>query len=40
MGLDFHVEEGVLIPRPETESMVEYIIDYLDKNYSLYKQSM
>lgn len=33
MGLDFYVEEGVLIPRPETELMVEYIIEYIDKNY-------
>lgn len=33
MGLDFYVDEGVLIPRPETEIMIEYIIDYVEKNY-------
>ncbi len=31
MGLPLHVEEGVLIPRPETELMVEYIIEYISK---------
>lgn len=34
MGLDFHVEEGVLIPRPDTENIVEYIIDMAKKEYS------
>jgi len=33
MGLNFYVEEGVLIPRSETEIMVEYIIDYINNNY-------
>ncbi len=33
MGLDFYVEEGVLIPRPETELMVEYIIEYIKNNF-------
>jgi len=33
MGLDFYVEEGVLIPRPDTEIIVEYILEYIDKNH-------
>lgn len=33
MGLDFHVEEGVLIPRPDTENIVEYIIEMVKKDY-------
>lgn len=33
MGLDFYLEEGVLIPRPDTEIMIEYIIGYVEKNY-------
>lgn len=33
MGINFFVENGVLIPRPETEILVEYIIDYIKKNF-------
>lgn len=33
MGLKFYLEEGVLIPRSDTEILVEYILDYMDKNY-------
>lgn len=33
MGLDFYLEEGVLVPRPDTEILVEYTIDYINKNY-------
>ena len=33
MGIDFFVEKGVLIPRPETEILVEYIIDYIRENF-------
>lgn len=34
MGLDLYVEEGVLIPRPDTEILVEYVIAYIEKNYN------
>ncbi len=32
MGLDFYVEEGVLIPRPDTETLVETVIEYMNNN--------
>lgn len=33
MGLDFYLEEGVLVPRPDTEILVEYIIEFIKKKY-------
>ena len=33
MGIDFFVEKGVLIPRPETEDLVQYIIAYIKNNF-------
>lgn len=33
MGLDFYVEEGVLVPRPDTEVLVEYILNYIDREF-------
>jgi release factor glutamine methyltransferase len=33
MGLDFYIEEGVLIPRPDTEILVEYVLEYIDNKY-------
>lgn len=32
MGLNFHVEEGVLIPRPDTEILVESAIESIKEN--------
>jgi len=32
MGLDFHVERGVLIPRPDTETLVEAVLRYLKQS--------
>lgn len=34
MGLSFYLEEGVLIPRPDTEILVEFLIEYIKKNKS------
>lgn len=32
MSLEFKIKAGVLIPRPETENLVESVIDYCQKN--------
>lgn len=34
MGLDFHVEEGILIPRGDTEILVEKAMEIYEKNYA------
>lgn len=34
MALDFLVGDGVLIPRIDTETLVEYIIDYINEKHS------
>lgn len=33
MGIDFYVEEGVLVPRPDTEVLVEKVIDIVKHKY-------
>ncbi|MFZ5968871.1 MAG: peptide chain release factor N(5)-glutamine methyltransferase [Bacillota bacterium] len=32
MGLDFYVEEGVLIPRPDTEILVEAVVNWIKEH--------
>ncbi|MPN25274.1 Release factor glutamine methyltransferase [bioreactor metagenome] len=32
MGLEFFVQEGVLVPRPDTETLVEKVISYVKKS--------
>lgn len=32
-GLDFYVDERVLVPRPETEAIVEEILNYLNNDF-------
>ena len=34
MGLDFYVQEGVLIPRPDTETLVETVINIVKERYN------
>ena len=34
MGLDFYVQEGVLIPRPDTETLVETVINMAKDKYN------
>lgn len=34
MGINFYVEEGVLIPRADTELLVEYVIEYIEDKFS------
>ena len=33
MGMDFYVEEGVLIPRPDTEILVEAVMKWIKENH-------
>ncbi len=35
MGLNFYVDENVLIPQPDTELLVETVIEKLEKKYSM-----
>lgn len=34
MGLEFYVQEGVLIPRPDTETLVELVINIAKEKYN------
>lgn len=35
MGLDFYIEEGVLIPRSDTEVLVQEVLKYIDESQQL-----
>ncbi len=37
MGIDFFVEDGVLIPREDTETLVNYVINYVEGKYGKHK---
>lgn len=32
MGLEFYIQEGILVPRPDTETLVEKIINYVNNS--------
>jgi release factor glutamine methyltransferase len=34
-GMPFYVDESVLIPRPETEELVEWVVDSVNQNYEV-----
>ena len=40
MGLDFKVKEGVLVPRPDTEVLVEKIIEFVEDGYFAGKENI
>ena len=39
-GLEFNVNSNVLIPQPDTEILVEEVIDIYNKNYSNYNENI